>query len=167
MVFPSLVAEYSRVGVARYDSASLDMSAGYNLIRPPRLVAATVYVHPAPSLLSIGSPPQVVTAAREKLTQSEFNRSKQEILQSHPSAKVLRETETSLSKGGRLHMGWKATFEIDGASFGLSQKVTSHLYLFSYLGEKWTVKYRFTYPKDFDGAKDIEMFLKTLEWTFK
>ncbi|MBI2348958.1 MAG: hypothetical protein HYV05_09950 [Deltaproteobacteria bacterium] len=63
-------------------------------------------------------------------------------------------------------MGWKATFEIDGASFGLSQKVTSHLYLFSYLGEKWTVKYRFTYPKDFDGAKDIEMFLKTLEWTF-
>jgi len=166
MIFPTSVKEYQRYKINRYDADNLDMSAGYQLTRPS-LIVATVYIYPTPPVVSIGSPAHVVATAKRMSAQGEFNRGKNEIFKSHPSARMLSETETLLSKNGLAHTGWRATFESDGGTFGLPYKVTSHLYVFSYVADKWTVKYRFTHPKDFDAAGDIETFLQTLEWTIK
>src|SRR5688572_5900640 len=64
MTFPIAVGDFQRGAVQRYDREGLDVSAGYNLFDSRRQIIATVYVYPAPSLLSIGSPPQTVDSAR-------------------------------------------------------------------------------------------------------
>jgi hypothetical protein len=167
MIFPTSVGAYVRDRIMRYDRDALDVSAGYNLIRPPRIIFATMYVYPAPSVVSILSPPHVAATARSLAAKNEYARSKNEILQSHPFAKLLGELETSLVKGNDTYQGWKAIFELDGARFGQQEKVFSHLYVFSYIGGSWTVKYRFTYPKSIEETQEIETFLRNLEWTFK
>lgn len=126
-----------------------------------------MYVYPAPSVISILSPPQVAATATNLAAKNEYARSKQEILQFHPHARTLQESETSLAKGNDTHRGWKAVFELDGDRFGQEEKVISHLYVFSYNGRSWTVKYRFTHPKNTDETEEIDSFLRNLEWTFK
>jgi len=167
MIFPASVGDYIRERIMRYDRDALDVSVGYNLIRPPRILFATVYVYPAPSVVSILSPPHVAATARSLAAKNEYARSKHEILQSHPLATLLGEVEASLVKGNATYQGWKAIFELDGARFGQREKVISYLYVFSYIGGSWTVKYRFTHPKSIEETQEIETFLRNLEWTFK
>jgi predicted acyltransferase (DUF342 family) len=38
------------------------------------------------------------------------------------------------------------------------------VHVFYYVGEKWAIKYRFTYAKDLDVGKQIEEFMKALQW---
>lgn len=56
ITMPESIAGFQRDAVFRYDEDGLDVSAGYNLVTPSQHIAATVYVYPAPSLVSIGSP---------------------------------------------------------------------------------------------------------------
>ena len=76
MTFPTTVGDFQRASITRYDAAGQDMGAGYNLLAPGWAVAATVYVYPAPSLISIGSPSDVVASARATLCKTEFERRK-------------------------------------------------------------------------------------------
>src|SRR5437773_2480777 len=43
MIFPTSVGDYIRDRIIRYDRDALDVSAGYNLILPPRMIYATMY----------------------------------------------------------------------------------------------------------------------------
>lgn len=165
MAFPSKVGNFQRGAVRRYDAEGLDVSAGYDLITPSGAVAATVYVYPAPSLVSIGSPPEVVASARARLSQNEFETRKQEILHVHPGARLIQEREVSMPWGSMTYSGRMATFEFEDFFAGQRQVLRSHVYLFSYVGEKWTIKYRFTHPKSFDATKEIEGFMQSLSWT--
>src|SRR5260370_37322414 len=74
--------------------------AGYNLLAPGRAVAATVYVYPAPSLISIGSPSDVVASARATLCKTEFERRKGELIGAHPGARQIGEKDAPLPQGG-------------------------------------------------------------------
>ena len=41
----------------------------------------------------------------------------------------------------------------------------SETYLFCYVGGRWRVKYRFTYPAALDAQHGIEDFMRDLVWT--
>jgi hypothetical protein len=165
MMFPQTLADFQRADIKFYDKEGLDMSVGYNIYLPPRMVVATFYVFPAPRLVSIGSPPNVVDTAKEIAVKSQFESTKQAILEAHPGAKLIDEKDTSILQAGGYQSGKMATFEYEDLFAQKRQLVQSMLYLFCYAGSNWSIEYRFSYPKSFDASKDIEDFMRSLSWT--
>ena len=164
MALPLAVGDYRRTEVIRYDQQSLDVSAGYDLHEGQRKIAATVYVYPAPSLFSIGSLTNTVASARAILTKREFEARKQEILHAHPGGKLTEDTEISIPIGGATRVGRIATFEYEQNFAGQYQMVRSHLCMFDFVGGKWTLKYRITYPKNSETTSEIDAFLQGVPW---
>jgi hypothetical protein len=159
-MFPLAVEGFRRGVVQRYDQEGLDLSAGYDLYDPSHKIAATVYVYPAPLLVSIGSSPEVVAIAHARLAKNEFEARKREILQSHPGSRLIEESDVSISNGAGAKAGKMATFEYNGLFASERQALKSHLYMFNFVGGKWALKYRITYPQFFDATKDVEAILK-------
>ncbi|MEO6164483.1 MAG: hypothetical protein ABIP88_10120 [Candidatus Binatia bacterium] len=167
ITFPESVGNYQRNIIGHYDGNFQDVSAGYNLKRDADVIFATVYVYSIPGVVSILSPPHTTKLVRSMAVTNEFSRNKHEIQRSHPAAKLTEEGETTLMFGNRTHIGWRATFELDGARFGQRNYVTSHLYVFPYVSGNWALKYRFTHSKAAVGLNDIETFMRDLKMTFK
>jgi hypothetical protein len=164
ITMPESIAGFQRDNVSRYDADSLDVSGGYNLVTPSHRIAATVYVYPSPSLTSIGSPPDVVAGARARLAEGEFEARKQEIRQAHPGAILVQQREMSRTQSGQSHAGKFAIFEYEEVFAGSRTRLRSRLYLFCYVGGKWTVKYRFTHPKSEDADREIQGFIEKWSW---
>lgn len=164
MTFPLAVGDFRRSLVQRYDQEGLDVSAGYDLYASRYKIAATIYVYPAPSLISIGSPPGTVAAARAMLTKREFEGRKQEIMLSHPDGQLIEDSEISISLGVRLRVGRIATFEYQQDFAGQRQPVRSHLAMFNFVGGKWALKYRITYPKSLGATREIDAILQGVPW---
>lgn len=167
MTFPLSVGNFHRSKIIRYDVEGLDMSAGYDLATVAGYLSVTVYVYPAPSLISIGSPPNVIAAARNRLAEDEFAARKLEIMQYRPGVILIQEREVSLRQGNAENLGKMATFEYEEDFAGQRQLLRSHLYLFCFAGDKWTIKYRFTHSRFFDPTQEIEKFMTNLSWTLK
>jgi hypothetical protein len=165
MTFPSAVGGFRQVEVRQYDATGKDVGVGYNLVSPEVQVVATVYVYPAPSLISIFSPPEVVADARAHLCQGEFTRRKQEILDAHPRARLIQEGEAR-PPGGRAP-GHVASYEFESVFGHRLQPVGSQLYVFCYVGGKWAVEYRFTWPRDEAVDSAIAGFMAGLSWTIR
>jgi hypothetical protein len=166
MVFPSAIGDVSRVSVFRYNDEETDVSAGYNLSTPTGRLVATVYIYPAPPLTSIGSPANVVSAARAKLCQDEFTSRKTEISQYNAGATLVAEQEISFRRGDGSFPGKKAVFEYEAPVGGQRQPVHSELYVFCYVGDRWAMEYRFTGPRGIDTA-EISRFMDALPWTVR
>ena len=164
ITMPESVAGFQRDAVSRYDADGLDVSAAYNLVTSSHRIAATVYVYPSPSLTSIGSPPEVVAGARAHLTESEFERRKQEIQHAHPGTVLVEQRDISRTEGGQSYVGKFAVFEFEDVFAGSRALVRSRIYLFCYVGGKWTVKYRFTHPKSEDADREIQEFIQKWSW---
>jgi hypothetical protein len=165
MAFPPSVGDFQRVNVMRYDAGGLDVSAGYNLGTPTGEVAATVYVYPAPSLISVGSPPEVIASARATLCNSEFERRKKEVSASHAGARSIQEEDVPPPQAIPPIPGKKTSFEYDDFFGGQRQPLRSELYVFCYVGGRWAFEYRFTSPKNSDAADAISAFMAALRWT--
>lgn len=164
MTFPLSVGDYRRTEIIRYDEQNLDVSAGYDLYDGRRKVAATVYVYPAPSPLSIGALMNTVVSGRAILTKKEFEARTREILHAHPGGKLTEDTEMSIPIGGVTRVGRIATFEYEQNFAGQYQMVRSHLCMFDFVGGKWTLKYRITYPKNLETTSEIDAFLQGVPW---
>jgi hypothetical protein len=167
MKFPVRVGGFQRVTLFRYDLQERDVSAGYNLITPVCTIAATIYVYPTPSSVSTGSPPGTIANTRARLLEAEFKTRKQEILNSHPGARLIQEENIRLPQGAKTYSGMMATFEFEGIFGGQNSALLSNLYLFCDVEGEWIIKYRFTYPKNVDASKEIEGFMKSLKWSLK
>lgn len=165
MTFPDQVDDFRRVAVTRYDKDGLDVSAGYNAVDPRAPVAATVYVYPAPSLVSIGSPAAVIASAREHLCADEFARRKAEIVHAHPDAQLLDQGDVGLPRPSGPFPGKRARYAFDEVFGGAPQRVSSELDVFCYVGEKWAMEYRFTSPQNAASAGKISQFMADLPWT--
>jgi hypothetical protein len=165
MTFPQTVNDFRRSSIRRYDAEGFDMSVGYDLFDSSRAIASTVYIYPAPQLVSIGSPVKVVASARANLCRGEFEGRKQEIVQAHPGAKLIGEKDVSLVQAGVIYTGKMATFEYEDIFINQRQTIEGRVYLFCYVSDKWVVKYRFSYPKRFDAENEIDGFLRSLSWT--
>ena len=164
ITLPESVAGFQRDAVLRYDAEGLDIGAAYNSPSALHPMAVTVYVYPAPSLVSIGSPADVVAGARAQLTQNEFENRKQEVLHAHPGARLIEQRDTTRTEAGQSYPGKFAVFEYEDVFAGSRIALHSELHLFCYVGGKWTVKYRFTHPKAVDAEKKIQEFMQSLRW---
>ena len=164
IIMPESVAGFQRDRILRYDADGLDVSAGYNLVTTSHRIAATVYVYPAPSLVSIGSPPEVVASARAHLTEGEFERRKQEIQHAHPGAALIEQRAIVRTENGQSYPGKLAIFEYEDLFAGSRISVRSQLRVFCYIGNKWAVAYRFTCPKTEDADQEIQEFIKKWSW---
>jgi hypothetical protein len=164
ITMPEAVAGFQRVSILRYDADGLDVSAGYNLASPTHPIAATVYVYPAPSLVSIGSPPDVVAGARAHLTEGEFERRKQEIHHAHPDAVLIGQRDIVQIESGQSYPGKMALFEFEQVFAGSRMAVRSRLYVFCYAGGKWAIEYRFTHPEVVDADREIQDFIQGWSW---
>jgi hypothetical protein len=164
ITMPESVAGFQRDTILRYDADGLDVSAGYNLRGASHHIAATVYVYPAPSLVSIGSPPEVVAGARAHLTEGEFERRKQEIQHAHPGAMLIEQRDIVRTEHSQSFAGKIAVFEYEDVFAGSRMPLRSHLYVFCYVGGKWAVEYRFTYPKTEDADREIQEFIQSWNW---
>jgi hypothetical protein len=161
MEFPASLGDFRRVQVKQYDADGGDVGVEYNLVAPGRMVAATVFVYPSPPCSSAGSRESSVRKMMDTLADREFEQCKAEILRAYPDGRVLSEGPFELDKGGTPRKGRRAAFEYTMA-WG---PAASELDLFCYVGDRWSIKYRFTHPKHLDGKADIRAFLDGLPWT--
>lgn len=164
MMFPIAVGEFIRGSITRFDAQGLNVSVGYNLYQMPKAVAATIYVYPSPSIVSIGSPVNVVESARATMCENEYEARKREIIGAHPGAKLLSEDVLASPNRGVIGAGKTATYEYEEVFAGVLQPLHSRLDMFCYIGGKWTVKYRFTYPAALDAKPDLAKFIETVPW---
>ena len=132
-VFPATVSGFSRVDVIQYDSAGLDVSAGYNGGSPPCPVVLTLYVSPSPRMSFVGADPAVVRSMEGSWLDAAFNRWKKEIVQGHPDAKL--QVEDGKTQNGVP--GKKAIYSIGSEE--------SQLFVFV-IEREWILTYRHTFP---------------------
>jgi hypothetical protein len=130
-------------------------------------IAATVYVFPSPRVTSIGSPQNVVAEARSLVCQQQFKAIEREVTTAHSDAALTADGPFTLAQGQNTHDGFKASYALTNARFFGRQNVASRsdAYVFCFAGGKWTVEYRFDYPRDFDAAPLIGDFMRDLTWT--
>jgi len=167
MKFPTTVAGFDRGAVTSYRDNGTDISVAYTLKSLVSGVEATVYVYPAPPLVSVGSPDSVVEDTRRTLARQEFESCKAAIASHHADAVLLDEGEFDLSPDKFVHQGWRAAYRFETTCAGLRVPIRSELYLFCYADaeKKWTVEYRFSYPQTFPRDQAVEQFLSEFKWT--
>jgi hypothetical protein len=148
-VFPVLVDAFQRVNLFRYDTAGLDVSAGYNSALPGCLIVLTIYVYPTPRMTFIGADPDAVRSLEARWLDGAYNEAKHEIARAHPDAAL--ESEDARMQGGVP--GKKAIYSIGDKQ--------SELYLFV-IGHAWFLEYRHSYPKECapQARQAIEAFHK-------
>jgi ribosomal protein L35AE/L33A len=161
---PKTVDGFKRDKFARYDVDGLDVSAGYNCLTAYHRIVATVYVYPTPPLRSIGSPPDVIAEARAQMTDREFERRKHELQYVHPGATLMEQHDIVHREGGQSYPGKTAIYEYDESFGGVKQPLRSQVCAFCYVGEKWAVEYRFTFPKADHADEEIQEFMDQWNW---
>lgn len=147
--FPAQVDAFQRVALLQYDTAGLDVSAGYNDALPGCLIVLTIYVYPTPRMTFVGADPDVVRSLEAQWLDGGYNQAKQEIARAHPDAML--ETEDAKTQEGVP--GKKAIYAIGDKQ--------SELYLFV-VGHSWFLEYRNSYPKQCapQARQAIEAFHK-------
>jgi hypothetical protein len=157
MSFPVSAGPFVRVGVTEYNVDGSDVSASY--VQPSVSQAfVTAYIYPAPPLLSVGSPQNVIDGARNELCRRQFATVKRDIEQ-RPGAKLLSEDEVPPIFGAAGRPGRRAVYALDGAMDERRQMQRSEARLYCYVDKDWLVKYRATGPADVDPMQAITPFL--------
>lgn len=144
MEFPESIENFKRESVVKYDSKEEDISAGYNYISQYDPIAVTVYVYPAPPVVSIGSPPEIVAAARANVFDAHYREIVNALLSCHTDAALISDDNFLLSQPSGSLNGKKAVLNYKQNFAGTTQSVISSFYLFQ--KGKWLIKYRATYP---------------------
>ena len=132
-VFPTEVAAFQRVVLLQYDSAGLDISAGYNDALPNCPVALTIYVYPTPRMTFVGADPELVGSMEAQWLDGAYSDAKRQIVKAHTGASL--ESEDATAKDGLPRK--KAVYSIDNTKSELMVSVVHH---------SWFLKYRVTYP---------------------
>jgi hypothetical protein len=162
--FPVALGMFTRSVVTEYDRDATDVSGGYDKAAGDEGVAVTVYVYPAPLLISIGSPQAVVEDSRDHLCVGAWESLKAEIVQSHPDAELIGLGTIASPSPLFKAAGHKAVFKFTGNFGGREQSLRSEADLFCYAGGRWLVAYRTTAPAAFDYRADLAALMQALRW---
>lgn len=154
LVFPEERGSFKRVGITQYDEEGSNLAVGYNDIDSK--IALTIYSYPAPKLISFGSSPETIQAARDNMFEAIYEGTKREVL-NHKNSILIEESNYILKQGSNNFMGKYSSFEYDGEIAFVRQKVSSHLYLFQV--DKNLYKYRVTYPINSNEKNKVENFI--------
>lgn len=167
MIFPVSIGDFRRINIIRYDEDGTDESAGYNREIPMSEISATVYLFPSPGLSSFGSSQNIIDDTRSRLCVQQFQAIQREVSGAHPDAKLISEGTARLVQGADIHIGYQAFYTLTNPLFFDRRDVASRsdVYVFCFVGGKWTVEYRIDYPQDYDASKEIADFMRELVWT--
>jgi hypothetical protein len=148
-VFPKRIGVFEREKMQQYNQAGSDVSAGYNA---GVLIAATVYVYPAPS------------EAGADVLAHEWASKRAEVLHGHQGVAVLSESPATVSQGGRKYAGRRAEFSYRDIFARTPQNLKSQLLVFR--DGPAFIEYRFTYPRDHteEAEKQIDGFIREWSW---
>ena len=161
--FSPVIDGFRRGPILQYDQEGRDISVGYDFTDGRDIIVATVYVYPAPKLVSIGSPANVVAEARWRLIEGHFQRVKHGVVRVHPDAVLKSEEPAYLNFNGKRLTGLLARYEYEDVLAGVRSPVTSEMYLFQW--NEWFIKFRNTYTQ---GSTDrvqpsIHSFMDAIE----
>ncbi len=165
LVFPPSAGPFRRGQITQYGTdGELGTGVGYNLYQPPQAVATTIFVYHSSELISIGSPPEVISDARTTLCDNDYQARKREILRVHEGARLVSEGPLTLSNSGAAIPGRTATFHYSEPFAGRRQVLESRLDVICYIDGKWSVTYRSTYPASFDATEALATFMDHTPW---
>ncbi len=148
-VFPKSVGLFQCEQTRQYDQAGSDVSAGYNA---GILIAATVYVYPAPA------------QAGPDVLGREYASKRTEVLQGHRGVAVLSEASATVVQGGKKQIGHRGLFSYQDIFARTPQDVKSQLFVFRQGSD--FIDYRFTYPRDHaeQAEKQVDRFIREWSW---
>ena len=149
MKFPAQIGLFQCVGVYNYDNTGYDVSANYHLYEPGQ-VLVSVYIYPTSRSTSI---------------MHEFDKVKAEIVQTHPGANWLGDTEVKHIIGVETVQGKKVSYTYKTNFVKRNQRVLSYALLFA--RGKWFILYRITYPQLQHDAvhKEVTNFIQAIDWS--
>ena len=164
IVFPEIVGSFIRAQITQFDRDGKDMGGRDNYNAPVSPIIMTVYVLPAPRVISMGSPPDVVASARNQVFKNYFEGAKRQIVAAHPDAKLVYDGKRTLDHEGESHTGLLAMYEFKfGFPYGQDD---AHSSLLLFQQKDVLIKYRFTYPAK--AAEELEPviteFMSALQW---
>jgi len=163
-IFPVAVEPFRRSVVTEFNAQKTDVSAGYDKPPGPNAMAATIYVYPAPSLTSIGSPQNVIDEARDHLCNEAWEGIKSEIQHAHPDAKLIEQGQLPSPSPTFTNPGHRAVFAFTDIFAGTQQPLHSEADLFCYVKDQWLVAYRTTTPAANDYRADLTTLMRKLRW---
>jgi len=148
-VFPTHIGVFEREEMRQYNQVGSDVSAGYNA---GVLIAATVYVYPAPS------------QETAEVLSREYGSKKGEVLHNHHGVAVLSEIPVTVTQGGKKYSGKRAFFGYRDIFARTVQDLKSQLLVFHH--GPFFVEYRFTYPSGHaeQAEQEIERFIRAWSW---
>jgi hypothetical protein len=148
-IFPTHIGAFQREQMHQYNQAGSDISAGYNA---GVLIAATVYVYPAPKQDGAD------VLARE------YASKRGEVLHGHQAVAVLSEGPATISQAGKKYVGRRAYFSYRDVFARAPQNLKSQLLVFR--DGPVFIEYRFSYPRDHaeQAEKEIENFIRGWSW---
>jgi hypothetical protein len=161
-IFPVEVGDLHRTTVTQYDQDALNVSANYTMATPKPRALATVYVYPAPWLMSGLVPPSKMPSLsaidQSRLCQGEFENAVRAIMTLHPSARLGNGSGQTIGSGQDVVSKVVSDIEYDGDFEGRVIPLHSRLVVLCFGTSGWIVKYRLTAPAD----TDIDMIGTTL-----
>jgi hypothetical protein len=148
-VFPTHIGVFQREQMRQYNQVGSDVSAGYNA---GVLIAATVYVYPAPNQQTA------------EVLSREYSSKKAEVLHGHRGVAVLSEIPVTVIQGGKKSLGKRAYFGYRDIFARTPQDLKSQLLVFH--DGPFFVEYRFTYPAGHaeQAEQEIEHFIRAWSW---
>lgn len=154
MEFPPRVSGFDRINPTTYDDVGQDVSVGYVRFQPTHC-NITFYIYPASAELE------------------EHVAELKDVIESHHKDAILvSESETAHTHSGATYSGTLLVYTYEetrkiyvrNAIFATIESVESRAYLFIY--KDWFMKYRITYPQEFQDEIDIYVssFMERLVW---
>jgi hypothetical protein len=149
--FPKNIGLFRRAMIRKYDKTGYDISVGYHLDKPVQVVA-TIYIYPATTSGGL------VDLVRE------LDNVKSAIINEHPGAIWIEDTDVECKSGFNILKGKSAGFTFKDSRMFNGQQVLSFTYLFKQ--DIWFLKYRITYPQGLHDSVDEEVnrFINSLNW---
>jgi hypothetical protein len=134
----------------QFNQAGSDVSAGYNA---GVLIAATVYVYPAP-VQGAGA------------LEHEYDCKRAEVLHGHDGVTILSESLETITKGNKKCVGHRAFFSFQGTFAHVLQTLKSQLLVFR--NGPVFIEYRIAYPSDHsdEAEKQINNFVRDWSWRY-
>ena len=165
MVFPAQAAGFNRTRVAHFAADGSDAAVAYDLVTAKGDVAATVYLHRAPRLATVGMPPDAAAAEQDRACRGELSRRTAEMLRNHLDPSPPRTRAISVVTGGATREGVLVQSTYAAALANGAQRVRTELALFCRAGPGWTLEFRYSFADAMQADDRNAAFMGALDWS--
>lgn len=150
--FPETLAGFRRGELNVYDEDGEDQSFAYDRVTLLEVIALTLYVYPAPALVSIGSPDSARESALRRQIDLQFESAVEPFLGRNSQATLLVDQSRELPFCGTRLPGRGALYRTPNRSVFPGVTAISRFEL--YRDGEWWIKLRATYPESMAERAD-------------